>query len=135
MQTPQMLYKQTDATSKSFCVMCEQENLCYSEAQQQGIVHSLAGALQQLLALKRSSTQPNSPGHRVLSAGLKATCVLLLPPHFSHGSGQFRHHSLSGMAAVVVVLHLPFLQVLLFVQYPVDCFSRTYNMMSMLSPC
>lgn len=64
-----------------------EEVLHSPKAQQQAAERSLASALRQLLAVKRFSIQPNSPGHRVLSAALKAICVLLLPPHFSHGLG------------------------------------------------
>ena len=51
------------------------------------VVPALVKALQPLLSQKREGVQMHSPGHRVLSAALKATCVLLLPPQFDHGSG------------------------------------------------
>ena len=48
----------------------------------------LAQALQQLLPQKRAGIEMHSLRHRVLSAALKAVCVLLLPPHFAYGSGE-----------------------------------------------
>ena len=48
----------------------------------------LAHALQELLPNSRAGLEMHSLRHRVLSAGLKAMCVLLLPPHFMHGSGE-----------------------------------------------
>ena len=45
----------------------------------------LAHALQELLPNSRAGLEVQ---HRVLSAALKAMCVLLLPPHFMHGSGE-----------------------------------------------
>ena len=60
-----------------------------TQASQEGdrVVPALVKALQPLLSQKREGVQMHSPRHRVLSAALKATCVLLLPPHFDHGSG------------------------------------------------
>ena len=51
------------------------------------VLPALVKALQPLLSQKREGVQMHSPRHRVLAAALKATCVLLLPPHFDHGSG------------------------------------------------
>lgn len=48
----------------------------------------LAHALQQLLPYSRAGLEMHSLQHRVLSAALKALCVLLLPPHFTHGAGE-----------------------------------------------
>ncbi|KAL0028131.1 hypothetical protein WJX77_009068 [Trebouxia sp. C0004] len=50
------------------------------------VVPALVKALQPLLSQKREGVQMHSPWHRVLSAALKATCVLLLPPQLEHGS-------------------------------------------------
>lgn len=48
----------------------------------------LAHALQELLPNSRVGLEASSLQHRVLSAALKAMCVLLLPPRFTHGSGE-----------------------------------------------
>lgn len=54
---------------------------------ERNVVPALVKALQPLLSQRREGVQTHSPRHRVLSAALKATCVLLLPPLFDHGSG------------------------------------------------
>ena len=48
----------------------------------------LAHALRELLPSSRAGLEVHSWRHMVLSAALKAVCVLLLPPHFTHGSGD-----------------------------------------------
>lgn len=75
------------------CQKVPRQEVCQTadtQAPQEGecsVVPALVKALQPLLSQKREGVQMHSPGHRVLSAALKATCVLLLPPQFDHGSG------------------------------------------------
>lgn len=69
---------------------CPLGDVHVTQAAQEGecnVVPALVKALQPLLSQKREGVQMHSPRHRVLSAALKATCVLLLPAHFDHGSG------------------------------------------------
>lgn len=62
----------------------------------------LAHALQELLPNSRTGLEVHSLRHQVLSAALKAMCVLLLPPHFLHGSGELWRHYISCAADVSV---------------------------------
>ena len=66
------------------CMMQHAED---ADTEQQSVVMSLAKALQVVLSQRRAGLQMPSSGDRVSSAALKAVCVLLLPSHFTHGSG------------------------------------------------
>jgi len=69
---------------------CLLDDVNATQASQDGecnVAPALVKALQLLLSQKREGVQMHSPRHRVLSAALKAICVLLLPPQFDHGSG------------------------------------------------
>ncbi|DBA88872.1 TPA: hypothetical protein ACH3X2_000117 [Trebouxia sp. C0005] len=74
------------------CQKVSRQGACQTadtQASQNGecdVLPALVKALQPLLSQKREGVQMHSPRHRVLAAALKATCVLLLPPHFDHGS-------------------------------------------------
>ena len=66
---------------------------CSSTARGSCPAPQLAHSLHQLLPSKRPGLVLHSPHHRVLSAALKAICVLLLPPSYAYGSGGFECRS------------------------------------------
>ncbi|KAL3146495.1 hypothetical protein ABBQ32_000749 [Trebouxia sp. C0010 RCD-2024] len=67
-------------SGKQAAVQRHDEALGISQASQ------LAHALREVVPSRRGGLEVHSWRHRVVSAALKATCVLLLPPPFTHGS-------------------------------------------------